>query len=219
MTLLSIGDVSNVINGTGLEDLRLWSKAVHAVSQLDMVVLAKQCELKLGHKAGRQLMKRIVAELSKAKILGQVPSCVATNYTLPSPRLSLGELRRILLKFSYQERQLIVFALASGESLTHASFLQHKDVKIQSNINNWTSELRSFVAKIPRHITCPFVFWETDKRGHACAMVGFEARFRSVTKASWSVFAKLCDDLIPLDAEADGKEFATMFVLESIHAG
>lgn len=216
--LLYIGAIEAAAADRGLHDIRILAKRVDVITTFDMMVVAKLAELRLGRKEGRAFMKLVIAELSKAKILGVIDECEATRYALPYPRMTLGELRVLLSRFTLDERRLIVFALASGMGLTEASFLQHKEIKIQSNINKWSTELRRFVSMIPRHIRCPFVFWESDRRGEASAMVGFEARFRSVTKASWPVFASLCENLIPLDTHEDAKEFATMFVLDSVHA-
>lgn len=216
--LLYIGAIEAAASDRGLQDIRIMTKRVDVITTFDMMVAAKLIELRLGRKEGRAFMKLVIAELSKARILGVIDDCEATRYTLPYPRMTLGELRVLLSRFTLDERRLIVFTLASRMGLTEASFLQHKEIKIQANINNWSTELRRFVSMIPRHIRCPFVFWELDRRGQASAMVGFEARFRSVTKASWSVFASLCDNLIPLDTHEDAEEFATMFVLDSAHA-
>lgn len=216
MTLfIEVGEIRSILAEAGVDPMDVFSKPVKSVTGFEMMILNKTVESKLGRKHGRCVMKRIVTELARAQILGLVDPCPATEYQLPVPKLTLGEFRTILMKFTIEERRLIVFALATGKNLTECSFLQHKEIKKEANINNWSGELRRFIAGIPRHITCPFVFWELDNKKCATAMVGFDARFRSVTKASWQVFADLCSNLIPVDTHEDAKEFATMFVLES----
>lgn len=212
---LSIGEIAKALEGTDLQELKVFYKPVDAITSVDMTVLAKQCELKLGRQRGKTLMKRLIAELNKAQLLGQISRCTASRFSLPSPRLTLGEFRRLLAKFNHNERRLIVVALASGKGLTECSFIQHKEIKKIANINNWSPELRRFVQMIPSHISSPYVFWDTNSNNKPVPMIGFEAKFKEVIKASWSTFSMLCADLIPLDTEEDAKEFATMFVLES----
>lgn len=220
MTLfISIDGIAEAIEGTDLDQLASFHKPINAVTSFDMTMLAKQCELRLGRQRGRTLMKTLTEKLSKAVMLGSIHACAATRFTLPSPRLTLGEFRRLITKFNHDERRLIVVALASGKGLTECSFFQHKEIKKIANINNWSAELRRFVEKIPRHIHCPYVFWDSELPGRPTAMVGFEVKFRDITKASWKTFATLCADLIPVDTHEDAKEFATMFVLESANIG
>ncbi len=216
---LSIGETTTALAGTDLHELKVFYKPVDQITTVDMAVLTKQCELKLGRQRGKALMKRLLGELTRARLLGDIPKCPASIYTLPSPRLTLGEFRRLLAKFNQDERRLVVVALASGHGLTECSFFQHQEIKKIANINNWSAELRRFVQMIPRHISSPYVFWSNDKTGRPVPMIGFEVKFRQVTKASWQTFASLCGDLIPMDSEEDAKEFATMFVLESANLG
>lgn len=219
MTLfIEIGQIAQVVAQTCIGDSKTFQKSIHLVSKFDLMMLHKTLEQKEGRKQARQTMKSILLEITKAKIAGLICDCEATEFALPTPKLTLGELRIILSKFTIEERRLIVFALAVGKSLTECSFIQHREVKKESNINKWSPEVRRFISSIPRHITCPFVFWELDNRKQATAMVGFEAKFRSVTKASWMTFAGLCSELIPVDSHEDAKEFATMFVLEAAQA-
>lgn len=214
-TLLSIDGIAAALEGTDLRTLKTLHKPIEVISDLEMTVLAKQFEMKLGRQRGRSLLRRILAELEKAALLGRIPRCSAARFTPPSPRLTLGEFRRLLLKFNHDERRLIVVALASGKGLTECSLLQHGEIKKMANINNWSAELRRFIEMVPRHISCPYVFWDSADPSNPVPLVGFEVKFREITKASWSTFAQLCTDLIPVDTESDAKEFATMFLLES----
>lgn len=216
--LAELGSIESIIQGTAIERSLVFKKPIHAVSLVEMTVLAKQCETHMGVREARNVMKQIMAELTKAKLLGAIADCPALSYNLSKPKLSIGELRRILIKFDHMERRLIVFALASGMSLTEASFVQHNEIKKISNINKWTNELRKFVSSTPRHLTCPYLFWSFGPKNLPNALVGFEHKFTDITKASWSVFANLCANLIPMDTEEDSREFATMFVLETINA-
>lgn len=220
MTLfLSIGAIEQALEGTALLQLKTFSKPITSVTRLDMTVLTKQCEIQLGRQRGRALMKRMLDELARAKMLGEILPCAATQFRLPRQRLTLSEFRRLLLKFNHNERRLIVVALAAEKSLVECALFQHKEIKKIANINKWTSELRRFVEMCPTHIRCPYVFWDIAHDGQPVAMVGLDAKFRKTAKASWSTFASLCSDLIPIDSEQDAKEFATMFVLESANIG
>ena len=216
---LSIGEIAKALEGTDLQTLKVFYKPIDQVSAVDMTVLAKQCELKLGRQRGRTLMKRLIGELNRAMLLGDIERCPAAKFALPSPRLTLGEFRKLITKFNHDERRLIVVALAANKGLTECSFFQHQEIKKIANINNWSNELRRFVQMIPSHINCPYVFWSSDHSGRPLPLVGFEAKFREIARASWSTFASLCGDLIPMDTQEDAKEFATMFVLESANLG
>jgi len=215
MTLIEIGSIKDLIANTAIEGLAVFTRKLTDLTQLDMTVLYKVCESRLGREAGKKLFKSLILEVQREHVLGLIPDCPAATFTLPTPRLSIGELRRILMRFELVERQLIVFALSAQMTLTEAAFLQRKNIKAESNINKWTNELKRFVNSMPAHISCQYVFWDFDKNNRPTPLVGFEAKFRSVVKASWPVFAKLCEDLIPVDTHEDAKEFATMFVLEA----
>lgn len=212
---IDTGAIASIIEGTAIERFPIFHKPLAAVTLTEMAVLAKQCEIHHGYKRGRELAKAIVAELTKLTMLGVLDECDAVRFRLPGPKLTTGELRRILLKFDHMERRAIVVALAARVSLETVLGFQHKQIKKESNNNNWTHELNRFIAATPRHITCPYVFWQFDETGNAVALNTFNQKFTDVTKASWRVFASLCDDLIPIDSEEDAKEFATMFVLAS----
>lgn len=219
MTLfISVAGVEQIVAEHGIANLFIFSKRIDAVTAFDMAWLSKQCELRFGRAAGKNVIKAILVAINKAALLGSISPCPATRFTPARPKLTIGEFKKILCKFSLDERRLIVVALATGKTLTECSFFQHEFIKQEANINNWPAELRRFVNKIPRHIRSPFVFWTNDRNKSPIALVGFEAKFRQVTKASWPVFAKLCEDLVPMDCHEDAREFATMFVLESVHA-
>lgn len=212
---IELGSIESIIQGAAIERSLVFQKPIASVTATELAVLNKQCEMGEGLKSGKQLMKDVIAEIGKARLLGLIPDCEACRFRLPLPKLSVGELRRILIKFDHMERRLIVFALASGMPLTDAVFFQQNQIKKDFNINKWTHELRRFVYATPTHLHCPYVFWDFDASGTANALIGFDQKFVSITKASWSVFASLCDNLIPMDTEEDAREFATMFVLEA----
>lgn len=218
MTSLSqLGSVESIIRGLFCEKHPIFHKPYQQISLVEMAAFAKECDLTIGMRKGRVLVKDLIAELHKLRMLGEADPCPATLFNLPTPKLTLGEFRRILLKFSPMERRLIVFALATGRSLVNASLFQHYQIKKDVNDNNWSNELRRFISATPRHITCPYLFWEFDENNQAKPLLDFDLRFKVITKASWQVFSGLCSNLIPLDTEQDGREFATMFVIESIN--
>lgn len=212
---IDVGDVQGVISNTCLERSPVFLKDVEHVTHMDMLVLSKWAEMKEGRDRGRELTRLITREVLRMSMLGVIPSCPASAFIPATRRLTIGEFRKILEKFDLVERQLIVFSLAVGASPTECSFLLHKEAKQKANINKWSHEVRRFIQAMPRHIRCDFVFWRYDASNRPIALVGFESKFRQVVKAQWRVFAELCKDLIPVDADADAKEFATMFLLES----
>lgn len=209
---IDIGSIASHIETTPVEKLAVFLLDIQSVTSMNMLILAKQVELQAGRKEGRALMKKIVGELAKAKLLGVIPPCPATEYTLATPKLTLGEFSLILERFTPMERKLIAFALAADISLTEASFLQQKEKKIKANINKWSDDVRRLIASVPSHIHSEYVFWELNSQGKPSVMAGFESRFRIVTKASWPVFLELCKDMIPLDTRLDGKEFRQYLV-------
>lgn len=213
---IDTGSIESIIKGTAIERFPVFRKPVTDVTLMDMTVLTKRCEMHLGYKSGRAIMKAVIAELTKLQMLGVIDSCDATRYRLPTPRLTVGELRRILLKFNQMERRAIVVALTARVSLDTALGFQHNQIKKESNINRWPQELNRFIQATPRHLTCPYVFWEFDELHQAQPLSNFNQKFTDITKASWRVFATLCDSLVPIDSEQDAKEFAAMFVLESV---
>lgn len=119
--LLYIGAIGAAASDRGLQDIRILAKRVDVITTFDMMVVAKLAELRLGRKEGRAFMKLVVAELSKAKLLGIIDECDATRYSLPYPHMTLGELRVLLSRFTLDERRLIVFALAARMGLTEGS--------------------------------------------------------------------------------------------------
>lgn len=212
---LDVGDVQGVISNTCLERSPVFLKDVEHVTHMDMLILSKLAEMKEGRAKGRELSKRITGEALRMAMLGVIRHCPASAFTPASQRLTIGELRKILEKFDTVERKLIAFSLAVGRSPTECSFLLHKEAKQLANINKWSSEVRRFIQVMPRHLHCDFIFWRFDGSSRPVALVGFESKFRQVVKVQWRIFDELCKDLIPVDADADAKEFATMFLLES----
>lgn len=212
---LDVGDVQGVIRNTCLERSPVFLKDVEHVSHMDMLILSKWAEMKEGRQRGRELAKRVSSEALRMSMMGIIPSCPASTFMPAAQRMTLGEFRKILEKFDPVERKLVAFSLAAKISPTEASFLSNKEIKQKANIHKWSAELVRFVRAMPRHIRCDFVFWRYDRLNRPVALVGFESKFRQVTKAQWRIFAALCEDLIPIDADADAKEFATMFLLES----
>ena len=207
----SIGTIQSLIQDTAVADLPAFMRDVEHLSPLAVLVLTKQIEMTLGVKPGRALVKSILSELDAARNSGLVSDCPATQFKLKPPVLTAGEFRLIMSRFDLMERKLIVFALGARMSLVEAAALKHGEAKRLANMHSWSPEIRQLLRSLPANLHCPFVFWQINASGKATHLLDFESRFKIATKASWPVFAALCENIVPVDTYADGDEFRQAF--------
>lgn len=72
-----------------------------------------------------------------------------------------GDLRRILEPLTLVKRKLVLYALDSGKDLGYACALQWRMVT-RKPIDGYAQWI---LMSMPRHIVCPYVFWEYDETG------------------------------------------------------
>lgn len=212
----SIGTIQSLIQDTAVADLPAFMRDVEHLSPLAVLVLTKQIEMAMGVKPGRALVKAILAELAASQSAGLITDCPATRFKPKPPVLTVGEFRMIMSRFDLMERKLIVFALGTRMSVVEAAALKRAEAKRLANIRSWSSEIRQLLRSLPANLGCPFLFWKVHASGQATHMLDFESKFKITTKASWAVFAALCENIVLVDSYADGDEFRQEFALSAL---
>lgn len=206
--LIEVSGVQELAQNVGIEHLKLFQAEVTQMSDLAMKILVKQFRMKLGLKDGHAMAKRVLLEIKKAAALGEIPSCPASRHVLETPRLTMDEFRRLVSRFEPIERCLICFALDTGMNLLDASLVRHDKVKALLNINRgkWHEEVAVILQQTPRHLRCPYVFWESNEQGEPGPIMDIHSRFRERVGISWPTFELLVKDMIMIDRQKDARE-------------
>jgi hypothetical protein len=200
--LKNVGELSSLLGDTPIAQSPMWDTPLEKIHPVQLHAFLTRLKLDHRDEEGVAIVETLLAQLTAAFARGEIVEVPLMRFAIPQERMTLGELKRGLMKLSTPRPAAVLFGLEMDLPIDDLITLKWERVREFRQRQMVTPLAEAILRAAPHHIRTHYVFWQQVEE-RVTPLFGLSLELAEIFDMEWPQLRHAYQTIIKLDSDME----------------